>query len=63
MPETAIDLRSSHRVEGDGSHTVIIQISGLPSLAWAQRVSDWVREIIQIHAHEIGRREEAPSEH
>jgi hypothetical protein len=54
MSQTAIDLRSMHRVEADGSHTVTIEISGLPSLDWANRVSLWIRESIKANAHKIG---------
>jgi len=43
MADTAIDLRSSHREENDGSHTVMITMSGIPSVEMAQEVSNWMR--------------------
>lgn len=55
MAETAIDLQSSHRQEADGSHTVTLTVSGIPTLGWSQRVSDWLRDLIRQHANEIGR--------
>lgn len=55
MPEIAIDLRSAHRVEKDGSHTVTVEISGLPDIGCAQSVSDWMRDLVRDNAHQIGR--------
>ena len=60
MAETPLDVRSSHRVEADGSRTVTIEMSGLPSLRLAQGVSDWVHKLIRQHAHEIGRLDSRP---
>lgn len=60
MAEIAIDLRSSHRVEVDGSHTVTIEISGLPSMDAAQGVSNWMRELVRENAHKIGRLDPNP---
>jgi hypothetical protein len=57
MPEYAIDFHATCRKEQDGSLTVNVQISGLPDVAMANKVSGWMRGIIQEHAHEIGRRE------
>lgn len=61
MAEIAIDFRSSCRQETDGSLTVTIQVSGLPDLQMANKVSLWMRDIIQEHAHEIGRRDVTPA--
>jgi len=55
MAEIPIDLHSSHREEADGSHTVMVQISGIPSLGMAQGVSDWMRDLVRANAHQIGR--------
>lgn len=60
MPEIPIDLRSSHRVEQDGSHTVMVTISGLPDINVANRVSAWMQEAIRDNAHKIGRRDPNP---
>jgi hypothetical protein len=60
MSETAMDLRSSHRIEADGSHTVVIEMSGLPSLEMAQGISNWMRDLIRANAHKIGRLEARP---
>lgn len=51
----AIDLRSSCREESDGSKTVVVEISGLPDMDQANKVSDWMRELIRENAHKIGR--------
>ncbi len=51
---TPIDLVSSHQQEQDGSHTVMLTISGLASMDQANRVSRWLRNSIRAHAHEIG---------
>lgn len=60
MTEYAVDFHSSCRQEKDGSLTVTIQISGLPNVDMANKVSLWMRGIIQKHAHEMGRRDTAP---
>jgi hypothetical protein len=60
MAETAIDFRSGHRAEPDGTHTVTIEISGLTSLVMAQGVSNWMRNLIRENAHKIGRLESRP---
>lgn len=58
MAEYAIDFNATCRQEKDGSLTVTVQISGLPDVDMANKVSRWMREIIQTHAHEIGQRDE-----
>jgi hypothetical protein len=60
MKEIPIDLVSSHRVEQDGSHTVMVTISGLPDMNAANRVSMWMRDAIRDNAHKIGRRDPNP---
>lgn len=60
MPEIPIDLRSYHREEADGSHTVTVEISGLPSLDQANRVSTWMRDMIRTGAVQIGRLDPNP---
>jgi hypothetical protein len=60
MAEIPIDLRSSHRVEDDGSHTVMVCITGLPSMDAANRVSLWMRDAIRDNAHKIGWRDPNP---
>ena len=60
MPVTPIDLRSSHQQETDGSHTVMLTISGIPSMEWANKVSGWMQTAIRAHAHEIGLLEANP---
>lgn len=61
MAETAMDLRSSHRQEADGSHTVTIEMSGLPTIEMAQGVSNWMRDLVRANAHKIGRLEAKPA--
>ena len=60
MADTAIDLRSSHREENDGSHTVMITMSGIPSVEMAQEVSNWMRDLVRANAHQIGRPDPNP---
>lgn len=60
MAETLIDLRSYHSVADDGTHTVTVEISGLPSLDQANRVSMWMREMIRSGANQIGRLDPNP---
>jgi hypothetical protein len=55
-----LDIRNAHRVEPDGSHTVTVQITGLPSLDEANRVSLWMRDCIRENAHKIGTLDRAP---
>lgn len=55
MSEIPIDLKSSHHVEDDGSHTVLVTVSGLPSVQLANEVSNWMRDAIRANAHKIGR--------
>lgn len=49
-----INLRSDHYVEDDGSHTVMIIVSGLPSLPTAQKISDWIHDLVKEHASDVG---------
>lgn len=56
MAEYPIDFHATCRQEVDGSLTVNVQISGLPDVDAANKVSGWMRGIIQQHGHEIGRR-------
>lgn len=60
MAEIAIDLRSYHRQEADGSHTVTVEISGLPSMDEANRVSLWMRDMIRTGSNQIGRLDPNP---
>ena len=48
------ELRAFHRVEADESHTVAIEISGLPSLEWSRHMAQWLHDLIKERAHEIG---------
>lgn len=61
MAQAAIDLASSHRQEEDGSHTVMVTVSGIPTLEWSQRVSDWLRDLVRANAHQIGQLVTPPS--
>jgi hypothetical protein len=58
-----IDLVSSHQIEEDGSHTVMLTISGLPSLEASNRVSMWLRDAIRENANKIGWRDPQPPTH
>jgi hypothetical protein len=55
VAEIAIDLRTEHRVEADSSHTITIELTGLPTLGMAQKVSDWMGELVRENGHQIGR--------
>jgi hypothetical protein len=55
MAEFVIDIRSYHRKEPDGSHTVTLEISGIPTLDQANRITGWMRKMILDGADQIGR--------
>lgn len=61
MAEYPIDFSPSCRQEKDGSLTVIVQITGIPDMEMANKVSNWMRDCIRENAHKIGRRAEAPA--
>jgi hypothetical protein len=48
-----VTLRAFHRVEADESHTVAVEITGLPSLEWSRHMAHWLH-LIKERAHEIG---------
>ena len=56
----ALDISSSHQVEQDGTHTVLIQMSGMASLEQAQRISDWARAALMANVSKIGERDPNP---
>ena len=49
-----VTLRAFHRVEADESHTVAVEINGLPSLEWSRHMAHWLHDLIKERAHEIG---------
>jgi len=49
-----VTLRAFHRVEADESHTVAIEITGIPSLDWSRHMAQWLHDVIKDRAHEIG---------
>ena len=49
-----VTLRAFHRVEADESHTVAVEITGLPSLDWSRHMAQWLHDLIKERAHEIG---------
>jgi hypothetical protein len=61
MAEVAIDLVSSHRQEDDGSHTVTVTISGIPSMDAANNVSRWMRDLVRANASKLGRLDVCPN--
>jgi hypothetical protein len=60
MAEIPIDFAATHRQETDGSHTVIVTVSGLPSMAVSNKIAMWMRHMIRSNANEIGRLEKNP---
>jgi hypothetical protein len=58
--DVSIDIRSSHRLEQDDSHTVMLTISGIPSMGAANWINAWLQKAIREHAHEIGLLETNP---
>jgi hypothetical protein len=42
-----IDLNSDLRHETDGSNTLVVEISGLPTFETAMMVSEWVRQAVR----------------
>ena len=49
-----VTLRAFHRVEADESHTVAVEITGLPSLEWSRHMAHWLHDLIKERAHEVG---------
>ena len=49
-----VTLRAFHRLEADESHTVAVEITGLPSLDWSRHMAQWLHDLIKERAHEIG---------
>jgi hypothetical protein len=49
-----VTLRAFHRVEANESHTVAIEITGIPSLDWSRHMAQWLHDVIKDRAHEIG---------
>ena len=49
-----VTLRAFHRLEADESHTVAVEITGLPSLEWSRHMAQWLHALIRERAHEIG---------
>ena len=55
-----IDLNASLRQESDESYTIVVEISGIPSIAAANRVSEWLRAAIRENADELGELDTPP---
>ena len=55
-----LDIASLHQIEQDGTHTVLIQMSGMSSLEQAQRISDWARAALIANVSKIGERDPNP---
>lgn len=60
MSITTLDLSASLQVEKDGTHTVLIQISGMRSLDQANMISHWAHTALKQNIHKIGERDPNP---
>ena len=49
-----IDLNAHLREEPDQSYTIVVEVSGIPTVELVHRVSEWLREAIRDHADMLG---------
>jgi hypothetical protein len=58
-----IDLDAQLRQEPDQSFTIVIEISGIPSIAMADHISNWLRTAIRDNADLLGKIDTPPRQH
>lgn len=58
----AMDIRCSGHQEADGTHTVVVSLTGIPTIDEALMVSEWLHRLVQRNASEIGTLEPGPRE-
>lgn len=50
----ALDMQASCRHQSNGTYTVTLEISGVPSIVKANEISSWLRRTLRPHISEIG---------
>jgi hypothetical protein len=58
-----IDLNAHLRQETDQSFTIVTEISGIPSIATADHISNWLRTAIRDNADLPGKLDTPPRQH
>jgi hypothetical protein len=51
----AVDMQCSTRPRSDGTCTVVVEVTGLPSILEANKFAEWMRRSLREHVEEIGR--------
>lgn len=59
--DKVMDINGSCQIEEDGSHTVIIAITGISSEEMAKHVGLWARAALRRHTSELGESIPAPT--
>ena len=54
MDTVPVDICTSGKEEKDGTHTITMVISGIPSPVWAQIISFWLHQIVEHNAPMLG---------
>ena len=50
----AIDMQCSMRPQSNGTYTVVLEITGVPSMVKANEISAWMRRTLRPHIADIG---------
>lgn len=50
----AIEMQCSMTPQSDGTYTVRLEVTGVPSIAKASQISTWMRSTLRPHVSEIG---------
>jgi hypothetical protein len=58
-----LSMNAGLRLEPDKSYTIVVEISGIPDIEAANRVSAWLRSAIRENAAELSRPDAPPSQH
>jgi hypothetical protein len=58
-----LSMNAGLRLESDKSYTIVVEISGIPDIEAANRVSTWLRATIRENADVLGRPDTPPSQH
>lgn len=58
-----LSLNAGLRQEPDENYTIVVEISGIPDIATANRVSTWLRAAIRENAADLSQLDTPPSHH
>jgi hypothetical protein len=58
-----LTMNASLRQEPDESYTIVVEVSGIPDIATANRVSTWLRTSIRENAATLAQTDKPPSQH